>query len=118
MDLHHFKWVISQLESEIDANLRNLDYEKATQRYKRRLALEVCDSEGLNQAPGISSRSCKCLVRVQFNGVQKKTKKNINCKNPKFYEIFRYPIHGAYESESVIIQVIVVEQKDVWKMMA
>ncbi len=105
LDLNHLKWVVSQLESEIDANQRNLEYEKNTQRYKKRLALEICDSEGLNLAPGLLSRlsTCKCLVRVQFKSIQKKTKKNINCKNPKFFEIFRFPIHTPIEYDSVLI---------------
>ena len=39
--------------------------------------------------------------------------------NPKFYEIFRFPLS---ENEAIdqflIIQVILVEQKDEWKMLA
>ncbi len=34
--------------------------------------------------------SLKCIVRVEFAGIQKKTKKNLNCFNPKFYELFRF----------------------------
>ena len=58
-------------------------------------------------------------MRIQFRGFQKKTKKNVNCVNPKFYEIFRFPLS---ENEAIdqflIIQVILVEQKDEWKMLA
>ena len=32
----------------------------------------------------------KCMVRVEFSGLQKKTKKNSNCFNPKFYELLRF----------------------------
>ena len=30
------------------------------------------------------------MVRVEFLGLQKKTKKNTNCFNPKFYELLRF----------------------------
>ena len=101
LDINHFRWLKSQLIIEIESNRMNL-YAERMQQYKRRLAVEVCDSEGLNKVQlgnGTKLSQCKCLVRIQFGGIQKKTKKNINCTNPKFYEIFRYNMQNQTNEE-------------------
>lgn len=72
-----------------------IDYNKSTllqeslQRSQRRLLIEVCNGDNFIKT---ASGQTKCMVRLEFQRVQKKTKKNLNCKNPKFYEIFRFPI--------------------------
>ena len=59
------------------------------------------------------------MVRLRFQGIQKKTKKNLNCNNPKFYEIFRFPLAKVLPAElKLVIQVIIVEQTDVWRVIA
>ena len=42
-----------------------------------------------------TASACKCMIRLEYKGNQKQTKKNINCKNPKFYEIFRFSPEGT-----------------------
>eukprot|EP00347_Sterkiella_histriomuscorum_P005318 403357064 len=121
LDINHFRWLKSQLVIEIESNKINLSNEMI-QKYKRRLAVEICDAEGFDKIPlsqGTKLSQCKCLVRIQFGGLQKKTKKNVNCNNPKFYEIFRYNLEKPnINEEQLLIQVIFVEQKDVWKLVA
>lgn len=89
-DITHFKWVLSQLQLEIDYNQRNLSFE-TSHSFRKRLSVEVCSAEGFFKTAGPFSQ-CKSLVRLRFQGLQKKTKKNLNCSNPKFYEIFRFPL--------------------------
>ena len=100
---------------EIDYNKSNLEAE-SQQHHKQRLLLEVCNIEDM-VVPG---KGCKCLVRLEFRKAQKKTKKNLNCSNPKFYELFRYPLGSQqnFEDESVIIQVITIASKDLWHVIA
>ncbi|CDW78369.1 UNKNOWN [Stylonychia lemnae] len=120
LEINHFKWVLSQLQVEIEQNFANLEAERM-HRHKRRLAIEICDADGFLKipiAPASPFSQNKCLIRVQFNGIQKKTKKNINCINPKFFEIFRYSLPAPGQDSQVLIQVIFVEQKDDWKVVA
>ena len=80
-----------QLQSEIAYNESNLNQE-TIQKYKRRVNLEVCHADGLPGRSLFSSDPQKCIIRVKYRGLQRKTKKNLNCKNPKFYEIFSFPV--------------------------
>ena len=34
----------------------------------------------------------KCMIRVTFRGTQKKTKKNVNLTDPKFYEMLKFSV--------------------------
>ena len=34
----------------------------------------------------------KCMIRITFRDVQKKTKKNVNLTNPKYFEMLRFTL--------------------------
>ena len=67
----------------------------------------------------------KSMVRIEYQGVQKKTKKNLNCFNPKYYEVIKFNLKSKRfaeetpdEKEFFTIQVIMVEANDTWKIIA
>lgn len=95
------------------------------------LVVEVCNGENFIR----TSSACRCIVRLQYRNTQKKTKKNVNCRNPKFYEVFRFPLlqstiakkldqkpmncqEGITDDLELLVQVISVEMKDSWKIVA
>lgn len=68
------------------------------------------------------------MIRLEYRGLQKKTKKNVNCTNPKFYEVLKFPLKGGGHSkvamnsqedeDALTVQVVYVEQRDTWRVIS
>lgn len=64
-DFTYFKYALSQLETEIEQNKRNLAFE-SKQRYRKRVMLEICKGHNFVKTGrhGIVGGGCKSLVRA------------------------------------------------------
>lgn len=55
--------------------------------------IEICDTDGI-VTTGTHFQNQRCLIRVNYRCLSQKTKKNLNCKNPKFYQLFKIPLEN------------------------
>eukprot|EP00347_Sterkiella_histriomuscorum_P004049 403361939 len=138
-DLEVLKRIGIQLRSEIDQNRCNLAREQRIQaensKYLKRLMIEIGEidkivqvNEKTGNAYGIYAQG-SIVVRVTYNGKQRRTKKNLNLKNPKIYQLVRFPLmEEISESDilrnvdqsknSLMIEVIQVDSFGDWNLLA
>ena len=117
IEINFWKWKLNQLYKEVDNNVRYQEREEKIQK-RRRLTVEVMEGDQFLRTTGCMEM-CKNMVMVSFSGVQKKTCKNGNCRNPKYYECFIFPLQQSPASHGEInIQIINIEGGGDWKLLA
>ncbi|CDW72163.1 UNKNOWN [Stylonychia lemnae] len=115
-DLTNFKAIQKQLKIEIEYNQRKLE-EEQKQKTTKRLMIEICEATGITM-PILFAQSYKCQIRVKYRGISRKTQKNMNCQNPKFFQLLKFPVNKIDPEDWFEIQFVVVDNEKVRKVIA
>ena len=77
------------------------------------MVFEVCEGANFAKSSTLGT-NCKNIVRLTYQGYQKKTKVNVNSRNPKFYELFQFNLKDIGNPNDIGIQIINIEQGGEW----